>query len=82
ATLEQSDKKRREQGLGASRDEITGIRARWAELANRALERAGHAERIDHRSYAEQGIDKVATTHLGPVATAMERRGEASDRGD
>lgn len=82
ATLEQSDKKRREQGLGASRDEIKGIRARWAELANQALERAGHAERIDHRSYAEQGIDKVATTHLGPVATAMERRGEASDRGD
>ena len=29
-----------------------------------------------------QGIDREATTHLGPTATEMERRGAASDRGD
>lgn len=82
ATLEQSDKKRRDQGLGASRDEIKQIRARWAELANQALARAGQSERIDHRSYADQGLDKVASTHLGPTASAMERRGERTERGD
>lgn len=56
-------------------------RSQWAEHANRALERAGHAERIDHRSLADQGIDRQPTQHLGPTATAIERRtGEPSQR--
>lgn len=56
-------------------------RSQWAEHANRALERAGHAERIDHRSLADQGIDRQPTQHLGPTATAIERRtGEPSRR--
>jgi hypothetical protein len=57
-------------------------REQWQEHANRALERAGRTERIDHRSLQAQGIDREATTHLGPVASEMERRGRASDRGD
>ena len=46
-------------------------RARWAEKANMALERAGFDERIDHRSYAERGIDKVPTIHEGYAARQM-----------
>ena len=38
--------------------------------------------RIDCRSYADQGIDREATVHLGPVASGMERSGEGSDLGD
>ena len=57
-------------------------RARWAELTNAALERAGRSERIDHRSLAAQGVERAPTAHLGPAATAMERRGERTRIGD
>ncbi|MGM1020263.1 MAG: MobQ family relaxase [Bacillota bacterium] len=33
-------------------------RAAWADHTNRALERAGETDRIDHRSFADQGIDR------------------------
>lgn len=81
--LEMGDKDRAKAGIeGRSAHDIEQLRERWADLANRALERKGRGERIDHRSLAAQGIDREATTHLGPVATDMERRGKASDRGD
>lgn len=32
-------------------------RSEWADRANRALAREGHEERIDHRSYANRGIE-------------------------
>ena len=81
--LELGDKDRAKAGIeGRSAHDIEQLRERWADLTNRALEREGRAERIDHRSLAAQGIDREATTHLGPVATDMERRGKASDRGD
>ena len=35
-------------------------RVEWATCANRALERAGYEEKIDHRSYKERGIDLKA----------------------
>jgi hypothetical protein len=57
-------------------------RAAWATAANAALERHGHAERIDHRSYERQGIDQIPTIHLGVAATQMERRGIRTGRGD
>ncbi|HRD68253.1 MAG TPA: MobA/MobL family protein [Candidatus Competibacter sp.] len=49
-------------------------RARWADLANRALERAGHAPQLDHRSHAERGFAHEPTQHLGPAAAGYERR--------
>lgn len=54
-------------------------RERWADLTNAALERAGVAERIDHRSNAARGIEAEPSQHLGPAATGIERRtGEPS----
>ena len=50
-------------------------RAAWAAYTNRALESAGRQERIDHRSYKRQGIDKIPSVHLGPAASQMEKRG-------
>lgn len=57
-------------------------REAWAAHANTALERAGREERIDHRSLAEQGIDRVPQVHLGPNVVSMERKGIETDRGE
>jgi hypothetical protein len=57
-------------------------RALWADHVNQALERAGHKERVTEKSFADLGLDKVATKHLGPHATEMERRGAQSRIGD
>ena len=57
-------------------------REAWADHANRALEREGHAARIDHRTLEAQGIDREPSIHLGPNAMEMERRGISTDRGD
>lgn len=57
-------------------------RAAWAQFCNQVLEQNGHAERIDHRSYERQGIDQIPTVHLGVAASAMEKRGIRTERGD
>lgn len=57
-------------------------RGAWAEMCNRFLEQNNHAERIDHRSYARQGIDQIPTIHLGPAASQMEQRGIRTERGN
>lgn len=57
-------------------------RAAWADCVNSALERGNHAERIDHRSYARQGIDQIPTVHLGVATFQMEKRGIRTKRGD
>lgn len=64
------------------KDTLVAIRAGWAAVANAYLGRAGEAARIDHRSYADQGVEQLPTIHMGYAATAMERRGERSVRGD
>ena len=56
-------------------------RERWAQVANEALEAAGATARIDHRSYADQGIDDIPGQHIGPHVIAMEERGIRTDRG-
>jgi hypothetical protein len=54
-------------------------RERWAELTNLALERAGHAARVDHRSLEAQGSDRIAGSHMGPAVAGMARRGVNSE---
>ena len=61
--IELSNTKRKSLGMGTSQEEIKQIRATWANLANHALEYAGYRERIDHRSYADQGNQLQATIH-------------------
>ena len=53
---------------------VTEWRERFATLQNEALRRAGHAVQVDHRSHAERGLEAEPTQHLGPTATAIERR--------
>ena len=56
--------------------EVERWRQRWAEMQNRALELANVPDRVDHRSHQRQGIEQEPTVHMGPSATAMERRAE------
>ncbi|MGC1504177.1 MAG: MobQ family relaxase [Sulfitobacter sp.] len=68
--------------------EIEQMRGVWAELQNRALERAGEVERVDHRSLEKQRetahergddlkaeeLNRDPELKLGPAANSMERR--------
>lgn len=57
-------------------------RENWANTCNKHLEKSQIPTRIDHRSYSDQGIDKLPTVHLGHVANAMEKRGIPTERGE
>ncbi len=63
-----------------SEEQLVEWRKAWADVTNRHLERAGHKERIDHRSHAERGLDEQPTIHEGVVARALEKKGIVSDR--
>jgi ATP-dependent exoDNAse (exonuclease V) alpha subunit len=65
-----------------SREQMNAWREEWAHLANRHLERHGHAERIDHRSHKARGIEDEPTIHVGYAANEMAARGAQSDRMD
>ena len=57
-------------------------RERFAQLQNERLRESGHTAQVDHRSHAERGALAEPTQHLGPTATAIERRtGERSRKG-
>lgn len=56
-------------------------REAWEVQTNQALERAGHSVRIDHRTLAEQGIDRIPQIHIGPKVPEMERRGIKTEIG-
>ena len=60
--------------------EVAAARHLWADMTNKALEKAGHEERIDPRTLAEQGVEQVPTRHMGRAATAIQRRGEEPRR--
>lgn len=57
-------------------------RESWAEKVNQELEKKSLPQRIDHRSFKEQGIEKIPTQHIGVSANAMEKRGIESQRGN
>jgi hypothetical protein len=54
-------------------------RKKWADACNSALEKAGHSERVDHRSHAERGIETPPGQHHGPAVAGIVGRGEHSD---
>ena len=63
-----------------SDEQLVKWRAAWADEVNAVLERAGLNERVDHRSFADQGKDEQPTIHEGVIARAMEAKGILSDR--
>jgi hypothetical protein len=64
------------------KQELEVWREKWADHQNRTFEKLGLAVRVDHRSLAAQGIDREPEPKLGPMVSAMERRGIETDRGD
>ncbi len=61
---------------------VSAWRDSWAETTNRHLEAAGRSERLDLRSYEEQGIDKAPGEHMGAQAWNMEQKGQETLKGD
>ncbi len=53
----------------------------WADYVNRSLAERGIHEKLDHRSYKRQGIEKIPSVHMGAAASQMERRGISNVRG-
>ncbi len=58
------------------------LRESWATHTNQALEQAGNAERIDHRTLEEQNINRIPQIHLGANVAAMMQRGIVTERGE
>ncbi|WP_036114715.1 MULTISPECIES: MobA/MobL family protein [Luteibacter] len=61
---------------------VEQLNARWAELSNVYLAAANKPEVIDHRSYVRQGAVVIPQPKMGVAATAMERKGMTTARGD
>ena len=57
-------------------------REAWAALCNAKLEEKGLKCRIDHRSYARQGVDQIPTVHEGVAVRQMEAKGIVTDKGE
>ncbi len=65
-----------------SPERLGSWRAAWAALCNAKFAEKGLDCRIDHRSYARQGIDLIPTVHEGPAVRQMEAKGTPTDKGD
>ena len=79
--FEWSNKKRKAKGLPSSMQEIKRIREMWVDTANKVLAQH-HLPLMDARSYQDQGLDQQPTIKMGVEATAMERRGITTEKGN
>ena len=61
-------------------EKVEEWRERWADHCNKALEQAQNLERVDHRSFERQGIERIPTIHEGYVARDMEQKGQTAER--
>jgi hypothetical protein len=75
-TGEFSKNKFRDFNKEKSSETVAAWRKDFADLANHYLEKNNFDARIDHRSYADRGIDLEATLHEGSAVTAMKRKYE------
>lgn len=65
-----------------SKEALFRWRESWAAMCNQSLKENGINQQIDHRSYEEQGVNRVATVHMGVEAFRAEKRGIQTDRGN
>ena len=77
--LDMSGGERRRRELAPHREELRALRERWGSLTNEALREANIAARVDHRTYAERGIERESMPHIPIAALKMERRGLRSE---
>lgn len=64
------------------KEKVEEWRESWANHSNKALEKAGCEDRIDHRSYKDQDIDQVPTIHLGKTSSEMKKKGLGNPRAE
>ena len=57
-----------------SNEQLIAWREAWAEKVNAAYEAYAMEERIDHRSYKDQGVDLIPTHHEGKEVTVLEKK--------
>ncbi|OHO25022.1 MobQ family relaxase [Streptococcus sp. HMSC034B04] len=57
-------------------------RESFSNLCNEYLAKNKLEKRVDHRSFKRQGIKQIPTIHLGASASAMERKGIRTEKGD
>ncbi|HEN9071492.1 MobQ family relaxase [Enterococcus faecalis] len=57
-------------------------REKFSDLCNEYLAKNNIEKRVDHRSFKRQGIKQIPTIHLGASASAMERKGIRTEKGD
>ena len=65
-----------------NKDNAEKWREHFATLCNQYLEKAGEQKRVDHRSYKRQGKEEIPTIHLGASASALERKGVETEKGN
>ncbi|MNV90159.1 MobA/MobL family protein [compost metagenome] len=58
------------------RQEVTARRKLVADIQNEMLAECGHSTRVDHRSLRDQGLDRRAERHLGPLLVKEMADGE------
>lgn len=81
-SLELSNTKLKTLDMPKTQEQIVSLRQSWATMTNDYLSFANVDARIDHRSFEEQGLSIKPTIKLGWEASALERSGIATDRGD
>lgn len=57
-------------------------RENFVKICNQYLEKNNLEKRVDHRSFERQGIEEIPTIHLGASASALERKGIETDKGN
>ena len=57
-------------------------RENFSDLCNECLAKNNIEKRVDHRSFKRQNSDYLPTIHLGSAASAMERKGIETDKGN
>jgi len=65
-----------------SKDSLLRWRENWAKMCNQALKENNIDAQIDHRSYEDQGVNKIAQVHLGIDAFYAEKKGMKTELGE
>ncbi|MCD8013394.1 MAG: MobA/MobL family protein [Lachnospiraceae bacterium] len=65
-----------------NRDNAKKWRKNLVDTINSINEQLGIDEQWEHRSFKELGMEQQPTVHLGPIASALERQGIQTEKGD
>lgn len=66
----------------SARDKPMEVREKWVEMMNAAMERHGQEQRLDARSWANQGRDDLASLREEKTLQRSWHGGDGTARGD